>query len=554
MALTATQTATFTYPSGYQSTSFRPFEADGIFVAARVTVTGRLVGTLALENTDTQPVSVSAAVAARLSAGGYFLTPSPDLSSSATVALAAYDGTADFAGGSGVSSLMLDSGQVSADQVYTGDLLRLFQSPFPLYFQPGIYPIELTTSGGSLRQRYAATGEMTVSVQYEYTPFSITSAATTTLAAAATSLPAAPSATATGLLTMTSAVQTTTLVARPAGWQDTATVARFDAALGTLKSVNIRLAGTLVAGAEIGGQNYSQSLRQEAKIGLALAGGGSALADLRLDTGVRYLYDYSTTPHLSQSLALAGNTGITLSDSAALAPFIGAGALDLAVDTSGTTSFDVQYALLAASVSLQTGARLEVSYTYEPAEPVAPIAMTNVTSGAAGTPTPLDYAGPVAGILHEFAAITPDNIALSAGTDSWYVRTGDGNDAIRVSGGVNVVDGGGGSNFLTGGAGTDTFLVDAQWVAAPIWTTIANLGPGDSATVWGITQSYHALSWRDGQGAAGNEGLTLHARVPGGPPASMTLVGYTRADLDNGRLTSVFGTSDGIPYFHIAAA
>ena len=103
------------------------------------------------------------------------------------------------------------------------------------------------------------------------------------------------------------------------------------------------------------------------------------------------------------------------------------------------------------------------------------------------------------------------------------------------------MDGGGGSNFLNGGAGTDTFFVDAQWVAAPIWTTIANLGPGDPATIWGITQSYHALSWRDGQGAAGNAGLTMHARAPGGPPASMTLVGYTCADLDNGRLTTVFG-------------
>lgn len=553
MALTAAQTTTLPLSFSGVRASFVPFDLGlGTLVAARMTIGGRLVGTLALENTDARAASVSTTVTARVQAYGPFLMPSGDLLSSTNTALGAYDGTDDFAGTSGVSGLVLDSGDVSREEIYTGELLQLFQFPFQI--EPRIFPIELTTSGGSLRQRYDVIGEVTASLRYEYTPFDAAPTAATAVLAAQTSLPAPPSAAATGPLTMTSAVQRASLAARPAGWQDTVTVARFDAALGTLKSVNIRLAGTLAAGAELdAGSGFSIALRQQAGIELALAGGGEVLADLGLDTQPRTLYDFTFTGHFSQALGLAGSTGIALTDSAAMAPFIGAGALDLAIGSSGTSAFSIEAASTLASLQLAAGARLEVSYTYEPATPVAPIKMTNVTSGASGTPTPLDYTGPVAGIGREFAMITPDNIALSADTDGWYIRTGDGNDAIRVSGGVNVLDGGAGSNFLVGGAGADTFFVDAQWVQAPIWSTIANLGSGDAVTIWGITQSYHSLAWRDGLGAPGYEGLTLLSRMPGGPLATTTLSGYTRADLDNGRLVTSFGTVDDTPYFSIQA-
>ena len=67
------------------------------------------------------------------------------------------------------------------------------------------------------------------------------------------------------------------------------------------------------------------------------------------------------------------------------------------------------------------------------------------------------------------------------------------------------------------------------------------------------------LSWVNAQGANGYAGLTLHATAPGEPTASLTLVGYSSADLTNGKLTVSFGATaatGGVPgstYMHIQA-
>ena len=128
---------------------------------------------------------------------------------------------------------------------------------------------------------------------------------------------------------------------------------------------------------------------------------------------------------------------------------------------------------------------------------------------------------------------------------------GSGNDAIAVSSGTNVMDGGTGSNFLTGGSGTDTFFVDDRAATADIWSTVSNFHAGDAATIWGVTPQDFALTWVDGQGAAGYTGLTLHATAPGEPTASLTLVGFSQADLSNGRLSVSFGTVGGSNYMYV---
>jgi Ca2+-binding RTX toxin-like protein len=118
--------------------------------------------------------------------------------------------------------------------------------------------------------------------------------------------------------------------------------------------------------------------------------------------------------------------------------------------------------------------------------------------------------------------------------------------------GTNVLDGGSGSNFLTGGSGTDTFFVDDRGATSDIWSTMVNFHAGDSATVFGITPSTFNIAFADGQGAANFTGLTLHATAVGKATASLTLVGYTSADLNNGRLTISYGTeSDGSTYASI---
>ncbi len=165
---------------------------------------------------------------------------------------------------------------------------------------------------------------------------------------------------------------------------------------------------------------------------------------------------------------------------------------------------------------------------------------TGVSSTAAGTA----YTGPVAGLQNQFIMITSDNINITATVPNSFIHTGSGVDAIDVSkvGGTNVLDGSTGSNFLSGGTGTDTFFVDDRIASADIWSTVVNFHAGDAVTIFGVTSTGFNLDWKDDQGAVGHTGLTLHATAPGKPVASVTLAGYAKADLGNGRLTVSFGT------------
>jgi Ca2+-binding RTX toxin-like protein len=157
------------------------------------------------------------------------------------------------------------------------------------------------------------------------------------------------------------------------------------------------------------------------------------------------------------------------------------------------------------------------------------------------------YNGPVSGLQWQYINITSDNVDITANVPNVFIHSGSGTDALDVSkaNGTNVLDGGTGSNFLVGGSGNDTFFVDDRSPSADIWSTVSGFHSGDSATVWGITPQDFSLSWVDNQGAAGYTGLTLHAASPGKPTASLTLAGYTTADLGNGKLSVSFGTDAG---------
>jgi hypothetical protein len=166
-----------------------------------------------------------------------------------------------------------------------------------------------------------------------------------------------------------------------------------------------------------------------------------------------------------------------------------------------------------------------------------------------GTP----YSGPVAGITVEYVNVSADNLNVTANVPNAFIHSGSGNDALAANGGINVLDGGTGSNFLTGGSGSDTFFVDDRSATADIWSTMSNFHSGDAATIFGVTPGSFALNWADGQGATGYTGLTLHATAAGQPTASLTLVGFTTADLSNGRLSVSYGTTGGSPYAYVHA-
>ena len=151
------------------------------------------------------------------------------------------------------------------------------------------------------------------------------------------------------------------------------------------------------------------------------------------------------------------------------------------------------------------------------------------------------YTGPVAGIQEQYVTVSPDNLSITAGAPNYFIHTGSGNDAISVLSGTNALDGGAGSNFLAGGTGTDTFYVDDRGAGADIWSTVAHFHAGDSATVLGVSPGLSVLNWADGQGTPGFTGLTLHASTAGRPTASLTLAGFTQADMASGRLAVQYG-------------
>jgi ELWxxDGT repeat protein len=167
------------------------------------------------------------------------------------------------------------------------------------------------------------------------------------------------------------------------------------------------------------------------------------------------------------------------------------------------------------------------------------------------------YDGPVAGIQKQYINTTNGNLNVTTSTDNWFIHSGSGFDGIDVShgGGVNVLDGGTNSNFLVGGTGatsSDTFFVDDRGPSSDIWSTVVNFHAGDAATIFGVTQQGFTTTWVDGQAAAGYTGLTLHEAAPGVPTASITLSGYSMADLSNGRLSTSWGKeADGTPYLYI---
>lgn len=213
---------------------------------------------------------------------------------------------------------------------------------------------------------------------------------------------------------------------------------------------------------------------------------------------------------------------------------------------NGSTGYDVQ-------LTDQALAQINAWAAGDEA-PVAPLSVFDTTTGRAVAAAGSPYSGPVAGLQHSYANITSDGLTIRATTPNWFIATGSGNDAVTVTSGNNVVDGGAGSNFLTGGIGDDTFFVNATPPDQDIWSTVVHFHQGDFATLWGVAPATTiAMGWANGEGAAGYTGLTLHTTTVNGTAASLTLDGYSTADLSDGRLAIAYGVDPTTgPYMLIA--
>jgi hypothetical protein len=291
-----------------------------------------------------------------------------------------------------------------------------------------------------------------------------------------------------------------------AGQTETVTVTLSAAANGTLSN--------------LGGGSYS------AATGVYIVSGSATAVSGALDALV-----FTPTAH-EVAPGQTVTTGFTISDT----------------DTAGASATDRTTFVAATATDVTPTAPTEFS-------------ILDTTTGAASAASGTPYSGPVAGLQWEYINISTDNLNVTATAPNAFIHTGSGEDAINVGqvNGDNVLDGGTGSNFLVGGSGQDTFFVDDRGPGSDIWSTVVNFHSGDAATVWGVTASDFNMSWVNGQGATGYTGLTLHATASGVPNASLTLDGFTTADLTNGKLSVAFGTTaetDGVPgstYMYIHA-
>ena len=198
--------------------------------------------------------------------------------------------------------------------------------------------------------------------------------------------------------------------------------------------------------------------------------------------------------------------------------------------------------MMMPGMVMSSGAMMPPVMTMRQPDPATGLGVFDTTTRMAMVAVGDAYTGPVAGLQHQFINITSDSLNITASSPNWFIHSGSGDDALAVSSGTNVLDGGAGSNFLTGGTGKDTFFVDDRGATADIWSTVVNFHAGDSATVWGVTPQDFALNFVDGQGVSGFTGLTLHATAAGKPTASLTLAGFSQADMHSGRLSVQFGT------------
>jgi hypothetical protein len=128
------------------------------------------------------------------------------------------------------------------------------------------------------------------------------------------------------------------------------------------------------------------------------------------------------------------------------------------------------------------------------------------------------YTGPAtaaggAPIRFQFIGDSTGEVVIGT-TYNDFINVAGGVDAVNAGAGNDVIDGGTDSNFLTGGAGTDIFFSDGRG-GVTTWSTITDWQAGEQLSVWGWHPgTSKIIAWVQA-GAAGYEGLTMHADLNG---------------------------------------
>ena len=317
----------------------------------------------------------------------------------------------------------------------------------------------------------------------------------------------------------------------------------FDPALGVLVGVTLSVAADAAGSAAMENLDPVAStvtLVHTATVTARLPGGPavsstqsvSTTRDVAAFDGVDDLRGVSTAT-ITEAAPASGIAATTDSVSGAATAAFRAGPVVVGVARTGGTALSGPGNLDVAT-TLQAGAQVTLTYRYVSAA----LSYTNTRTGQGGTATPDVYSGPVAGLQRQYIWSGTDGVAIAASAPDVFLHGGAGDDALSVSGGSNVLDGGAGSNFLTGATGGDgghdSFFLDARG-GGVTWSTLVNFHAGDTATIFGFRDGTSTRPWTASDGAAGYQGLTVHAEINGagvGVDASLTFTGISRAVAD----------------------
>ena len=150
-----------------------------------------------------------------------------------------------------------------------------------------------------------------------------------------------------------------------------------------------------------------------------------------------------------------------------------------------------------------------ISDTYVPITPMLRNGLTVMPERYIGLAT----AAGGAPIHFQFIGDSSNEVLIGTASND-FINVAGGVDAVNAGDGNDVIDGGTGSNFLTGGAGTDIFFSDGRG-GVTTWSTITDWQAGEQLSVWGWTPGTSSVVAWVRAGAAGYEGLTMHADLNG---------------------------------------
>ena len=558
------QIRSFSDPAGYGARllTFAQFDpAQGAIGGVRLETSAEVTGNLWVENLEGRDIALTDTPRAHVTV----FSPNGDrldelsVQGEETITLAGFDGIVDYAGESGINLTVTGSvdgisGTDPGGTIDTAPFIGTGTVALPV----SDFATNRIAGPANMRVRTEASVGASVRLTYDYTPAPgvIDNDDDDNIV-----INAEPPLPFDRPAAVTSAPQVFRYDPTATGWLEAVTVDRFNPLLGPLSAVNIRVLTTIQISASVenhGTAPGSAEIAQHAVTELQLNGFTltSSTADARrtLAFGAADgVDDFAGAGGIANPGApVIKAQALSLASADYRAVFTDDGTLDLFLFSDGSGEINGPASFLAEIAAL-SGAVIEVAYTYLVGPDASAVLVEVDNAGVSSRIAAQPYAGQVANLRHQYINITPENLAVSATTDNWFIRTGDGTDAITARGGTNVIDGGGGSNLLTGDFGRDTFFVDVRNPAIDVWSTVANFQPGDEVTLWGLTPDNAQFAWVDNQGAAGATGLTLHATSPSRPSGSLTLTGYTTDDLTNGRLTTSFGTIGGNDYLFVRA-